>query len=445
MIEQIETDTGKRLLKGSFSQIGSNGGHAARVTFELMNPDIRPISTQEFVDLWRKETGRISGLETLRFRSNSGGPGGGDALTVDLSHRDMDVLKQASHELAEALATFPMVRDIDDGFTPGKPQIDFQITPAGRSLGLTSSDIARQVRNSYYGSESIRQQRGRDEIKVQVRLSEAERNSEFSLEEMIIRTPAGAEVPLREVVRMERGRAYTTISRRDGQRTVTISSDVNPKDKTPQVLSALTSDILPDLMQRHGGLTYSFEGEQADQRESIHGLISGLLIAMLLIYVLLAIPFKSYTQPMIIMISIPFGVVGAVMGHLIMGFSLSLLSLFGIVALSGVVVNDSLVLIDFANQRRREGLSIHDAIMAAGVQRFRPIILTTLTTFFGLVPMIFETSRQARFLIPMAISLGFGILFATGITLLLIPSLTMILEDIGNFLKRILTPNERER
>ena len=432
-VQNVEEEFGKPLLKGSFSQVGSGGGHAATITFELTDPDIRPISTQEFVDRWRKEAGPISGLETLRYRSNSGGPGGGDALTVDLSHRDMNVLEQASAELAEALATFPMVRDIDDGFTPGKPQIDFQITPAGRSLGLTSASVARQVRNSYYGSESIRQQRGRDEIKVKVRLSEAERNTEFSLEEMIIRTPAGTEVPLREVVRMERGRAYTTISRRDGNRTVTVSSDVNPKDKTPQVLAALTRDILPELTQKYAGLTFSFEGEQADQRESIRGLISGLLAALILIYVLLAIPFKSYTQPMIIMVSIPFGIVGAVIGHLLMGYSLSLLSLFGVVALSGVVVNDSLVLIDFANKRKRDGLSAHDAICSAGIQRFRPIILTTLTTFFGLVPMIFETSRQARFLIPMAISLGFGILFATSITLLLIPSLTMILEDLHDF------------
>ena len=434
-VQKVEEEFGKPLLKGSFSQIGSRGDHAATITFELTNPDIRPISTQEFVDRWRKETGPISGLETLRYRSNSGGPGGGDALTVDLSHRDMKVLEQASAELAEALATFPMVRDIDDGFTPGKPQIDFQITPAGRSLGLTSAHIARQMRNSYYGSESIRQQRGRDEIKVKVRLSEAERNTEFSLEEMIIRTPTGTEVPLREVVEMKRGRAYTTISRRDGNRTVTVLADVNPKDKTPQVLAALTRDILPKLTQKYGGLAFSFEGEQADQRESVKGLVSGLLAALVLIYVLLAIPFKSYTQPMIIMVSIPFGIVGAVIGHLLMGYSLSLLSLFGVVALSGVVVNDSLVLIDFANKRKRDGASAHDAICSAGIQRFRPIILTTLTTFFGLLPMIFETSRQARFLIPMAISLGFGILFATGITLLLIPSLTMILEDLHSILQ----------
>jgi multidrug efflux pump subunit AcrB len=187
------------------------------------------------------------------------------------------------------------------------------------------------------------------------------------------------------------------------------------------------------MMQKYSGLSYSFEGQQADRSESVGGLMTGLLIAQLLIYVLLAIPFKSYGQPLIIMVSIPFGIVGAVIGHLLLGYSLSLISLFGLVALTGVVVNDSLIFIDFANRRRREGMDMHDAVVSAGVQRFRPIILTTLTTFLGLTPMIFETSRQAKFLIPMAISLGFGILFATGITLLLIPALTMILNDIVRF------------
>jgi multidrug efflux pump subunit AcrB len=375
-------------------------------------------------------------LKNMRFRDDSGGPGGGsDALTVDLSHRKMDVLEQASKELADVLSIFPMVQDIDDGFTPGKPQLDFSILPEGRSLGLTSTAVARQVRNSYYGSEAIRQQRGRNEIKVMVRLPEAERDTEHSLEEMIIRTPAGTEVPLREVVEVKRGRAYTTITRREGRRVVTVSADVTPRDQTEQILSAVKADLLPALMQKYSGLSYSFEGRQADQRESVGGLIQGLFGALILIYVLLAIPFKSYGQPLIIMVSIPFGIVGAVIGHLLLGYSLSIMSLFGVVALSGVVVNDSLVLIDYANQLRRAGSNMHDAVLAAGIQRFRPIILTTFTTFGGLTPMILETSRQAKFLIPMAISLGFGILFATGITLLLIPSLTMILDDLSRIFK----------
>jgi multidrug efflux pump subunit AcrB len=440
VIAQIEKETGKPLVKGVISTIGIGrgavGGHTANIEYELLDPDSRPVSTQEFVDRWRKATGQLTGLKTLRFRDDAGGPGSrGDALTVDLSHRSMEVLETASKEVAERLSEYPMVRDIDDGFTPGKPQIDFSITPNGRSLGLTSRAIAQQVRNSYYGAEAIRQQRGRNEIRVRVRLPEAERDTEFSLEEMIIRTPAGGEVPLREVVEVKRGRAYTTITRRDGRRVVTVTGDVKPRDQVPLMLEVLKTEILPDVMRKYPGLSYSFEGRQAERRESVGGLISGLYAALILIYVLLAVPFKSYWQPMIIMVSIPFGIVGAVIGHLILGYSLSLMSLFGVVALSGVVVNDSLVFIDFANQRRRGGADMHDAVLAAGIQRFRPIILTTLTTFFGLMPMILETSRQARFLVPMAISLGFGILFATGITLLLIPSLVMILEDIGRIFK----------
>ena len=444
-IAKIEEEFSLPVVKGAQSTIGGRtwgrmnpgGGHAGRISYELLPPSDRPISTEEFAQRWRAEARGIKGLKSIRFRSNSGGPGGNqDAFSVDLSHRDMEVLEAASQELADALQAYPIVRDIDDGFTPGKEQIDFSILPAGRSLGLTSREVARQVRNSYYGAEAIRQQRGRNEIKIKVRLPREQRNSEFSLEELIIRTPAGIEVPLREVVEAKRGRAYTSIVRREGRRVVSVSGDVEPVDQTPQILAALQNDLLPPILEKYNGLSYSFEGREADRRESVNGLIKGLLVALLLIYVLLAIPFNSYAQPLIIMVSIPFGIVGAVLGHLLLNYSLSLISLFGVVALSGVVVNDALVFIDFANQRRRAGMALIDAVHSAGIQRFRPIILTTLTTFFGLMPMIVETSRQARFLIPMAISLGFGILFATAITLLIIPSLMLILEDIRNLFKR---------
>ena len=441
----VEKEFDKPLVKGVQSTIGGRtwgrmspgGGHIGRIKYELLPAKERPISTDEFVERWRKQASGIKGLKNIRFRSNADGPGGNqDAFSVDLSHRDMDVLEKASQELAIALEVYPMVKDIDDGFNPGKEQIDFSILPAGRSLGLTSREVARQVRNSYYGAEAIRQQRGRDEIKIKVRLPAEERSTEFSLEELIILTPSGIEVPLREVADAKRGRAYTSIMRRDGRRVVSVSGDVEPRDQTPQILATLKTTLLPPILEKYDGLSYSFEGREADRRESVGGLIKGLLVALILIYVLLAIPFNSYAQPIIIMISIPFGIVGAVIGHLLLDYSLSLISLFGVVALSGVVVNDALVFIDFANKRREKGLAIHDAVRSAGIQRFRPIILTTLTTFFGLMPMIVETSRQARFLIPMAISLGFGILFATAITLLLIPSLMLILEDIKYVFKK---------
>jgi multidrug efflux pump subunit AcrB len=355
-----------------------------------------------------------------------------------LSHRDIKVLENASAELAEAFSYYPNVIDIDDGFSPGKQQIDFKVLAEGQSLGLQAADIARQIRQSYYGAEALRQQRGRNEVKVMVRLPKEERVSEYHLEEMILRTPDGGEVPLGEVVSLERGRADTSIERRHGRRVVTVSADVTPRSQAGQVMETLIADILPQLQARFPGLSYSFEGRQADRKESVQSLLRGLMIALIIIYAMLAIPLNSYIQPAIIMISIPFGLVGAVIGHLIMGYSLSVLSLFGIVALSGVVVNDSLVLIDFANRRRQQGIMVREAIHAAAIHRFRPVLLTTVTTFGGLAPMIFETSRQARFLIPMAISLGYGIVFATIITLVIVPSVYLIIDDLRKvFIRRI--------
>ena len=391
---------------------------------------MRPITTAQLTQLWRAKTGPIAGIETIKFESDAGGPGRGASIAVELSHRNTEVLERAGAELAEALAYYPEVVDIDDGFSLGKQQIDFKIRPEGESLGLKSQDVAQQVRNAYYGAEALRQQRGRNEVKVMIRLPKQERATEHSLEEMILRTPKGIEIPLREAVTFNRGRAYTTIERRAGRRIITVQADTRPRSSTGKVLAGLQADILPTLKQKYPGLTSSFEGQQADRRESMQALYKGLVAALLAIFAMLAIPFNSYIQPVIIMVAIPFGIVGAIIGHLIMGYALSAMSMFGVVALSGVVVNDSLVLVDFANRRRLDQISPFKAIKKAAIHRFRPILLTTLTTFGGLAPMIFETSRQARFLIPMAISLGYGILFATFITLVLVPALYMVVEDI---------------
>ena len=422
-----ERNGGEKLVEGIYASVD---GSEAQVRIYLTPPKIRPISTSKMTQLWREETGEIAGLETIKFESDAGGPGRGAAISVELSHRDIGVLEHASAELAAAMEYFPNVIDIDDGFSPGKQQIDFKVRPEAQSLNLHAADIARQVRQSYYGAEALRQQRGRNEVKIMVRLPREERISEFHLEEMILRTPDGGEVPLVEAVTLERGRADTTIERRNGRRVVTVSADVRPRSQAAQVTAVLNSDTIPALSARYPGLSFSYEGRMADRTESIQSLIRGLLIALIIIYAMLSIPLNSYIQPLIIMLAIPFGLVGAVIGHLIMGYSLSVLSLFGIVALSGVVVNDSLVLIDFANRRRKKGSIAVEAIQDAAIQRFRPIMLTTLTTFGGLAPMIFETSRQARFLIPMAISLGYGIVFATVITLVIVPSVYLIINDV---------------
>jgi multidrug efflux pump subunit AcrB len=423
LVEQIIADVGR-----------GGGGHLGWMRVELADPEIRDeiMTTKEFTNRWREVVGEVTGVEYIKFADDAGGPGSrGRASSVQISHRSIEVLEQASKELAATMGSYPRVKDVDDGFQPGKPQLDFIVTPEGKSLGLTATDIARQVRNSFYGAEAVRQQRGRNEIKVMVRLPEADRSTEQTIKDLMVRTPAGTFVPLQEVAAFKRGRAYTTINRRNGRRVVDVSADVTPRSKAGEVLDDLKAGPLPELVKKYPGLSYSFEGHRADMRESIGSLKVTFILAMLAIYAMLAIPFRSYIQPLIVMLSIPFGIVGALFGHLLMGYDLSIISMFGIVALSGVVVNDSLVLIDFANRREREdGMTPHEAIHAAGIQRFRPVFLTTLTTFFGLAPMIFETSRQARFLIPMALSLGFGIVFATLITLVVVPALYLGADDL---------------
>lgn len=436
--ELAEENGGEALVEGIYSQVGtSNGGHEGSVRVFLTPPEERPLGTAEFTRRWRERVGPIAGAEYVKFESDRGGPGSGAALTVELSHRSTDILERAGQELAQALTKYAQVSDIDDGFSAGKVQLDVRIRPEGRSLGLTSQDVARQIRAAFFGAEALRQQRGRNEVKVMVRLPKVQRVSLQNIEDFLVRTPAGTDVPLREVADVATGRSYTSIDRRNGRRVISVTADVNPPSEAAGIQEVLKDTYLPQLRDRYQGLEFSFEGQQADIQDGVKALLFGLGMANLCIFALLAVPLKSYVQPLIIMSSIPFGIVGAVFGHLIMGYSMSLVSLFGIVALTGVVVNDSLVLIDCANGKRRLGEAALSSIHGAAVERFRPILLTTVTTFGGLAPMIWETSRQARFLIPMALSLGFGIVFATFITLGIVPSLYMVLEDIKRFGRRL--------
>lgn len=430
--QRVVAENGGELLSdGIVSRIREN---EVRVEVFLTDPSIRPISTSEMTTLWREATGELPGLETLKFESDRGGPGSGAALTVELSHRDVDTLNRASSALADRLDSYSVIKDIDDGYAAGKRQFDFSVTPAGESLGIDAQWLATQLRNSYQGSEAIKQQRGRNELTVRVRLPESERTSTYDLETLIIRTPSGGEVPLMEVATVEPGRAYTTINRRDGRRTSNVTADISPIGESGRIKAEVQNSLLPELMQDFPGLSAGFEGRQAEFAESFESLKSNFLIALILIYVLLAIPFRSYTQPVIVMLAIPFGLVGAVLGHVVMGYNLSIISVMGVIALSGIVVNDSLVLIDYCNNLvRKQGLAPGQAIYLAGLRRFRPILLTTITTFGGLAPMIFETSRQAQFMIPMAISLGFGILFSTVIVVIIVPCTYLVMEDIRRF------------
>ncbi len=416
----------EHLSTGVFSQVNEN---QIRVRIYLTDPEVRPMSTSEVTRIWRDKVGRIPGLETISFESDRGGPGSGKNLTVSLSHRNIEMLDRAGEDLAQSLAGYAIVHDIDDGSAKGKKQFDITLSPEGKRMGLTSREVANQIRHAFQGALAVKNQRGRNEVTVRVRLLEQERESESTFEDMVLQAPGG-EILLRNAVKTITGRAYTTIKRTNGRREIRVTANVKPRSQAGNITNDMKQQILPDLLSRYPGLTYSFKGRHSDIQESLSALFKGLGLALVCIFALLAIPFKSYVQPLIIMFCIPFGIIGAIIGHLIMGYSLSVMSLFGVVAMSGVVVNDSLVLIDFANRRYREGFQAAAAVHAAGIQRFRPILLTTLTTCGGLAPIILETSRQARFLIPMAVSLGFGILFATLITLVMVPCLYMILEDL---------------
>ncbi|MFO7931953.1 MAG: efflux RND transporter permease subunit [Desulfosalsimonas sp.] len=400
----------------------------------VMKPSAeREMTAAQVIELWRSEIGDIKGVDQISFEAERGPGGHRPDVSVDLSHSDIDLLEEAGAAFSERIAVFDAARDVRDNYEKGKTQFDFSLRPEGRSLGLTASEVGRQLRHAFHGAEAIRQLRGANEVEVRVRLPESERKDIYHLEDLVIRTEDGTEVPFMEVAELNQGEAFTSINRRDGRRVVTVSMAVEPKSAVTRVMGSIRSEVLPGLRADYPGITWSFQGGEAEMRESISALKGGFAMAMVVIYGLLAVIFASYIQPLIVMMAIPFGIVGAVAGHILLGFDLSLISFMGIIALSGVVVNDSLIMIHYANKKRASDYaSAFDAIHQAGLRRFRPIVLTTLTTFGGLTPIIIETSRQAAYLIPMAISLGFGIVFATSIILVIVPCLYMAIEDISS-------------
>jgi multidrug efflux pump subunit AcrB len=403
--------------------------HLAEVNVELLSSEQRDASSNEMKNRWRDIVGEIPGVSSLKFMSEIMSTG--DPINVELSHQNYTVLLEAVDQLKLLLKPYDGVSDISDSFETGKAELKMKLKDTGRTLGLTLSDLARQVRQGFYGDEAQRIQRGRDDIRVMVRYPESERKSLADVENMRIRLPDGTEIPFKTVAEVQYGRGYATIRRIDRRRVVSVSADVDEAvANAGEINKDLYQNVLPSLRNQYPGLQYRFGGEERERNESLGSLKINFVIAMMAIYGLLAVLFRSYSQPLIVMSAIPFGIVGATIGHLIMGFNLSILSMFGIVALSGVVVNDSLIMIDLINRERKSGIELAKVLRDCATRRFRPIMLTTLTTFCGLLPMIAEKSLQARFLVPMAISLAFGVMFATSITLLLVPSLYMILEDI---------------
>ncbi|HUT30512.1 MAG TPA: efflux RND transporter permease subunit [Sedimentisphaerales bacterium] len=415
---------------------GVTDSHLAEVNIELLGAEERqPISSTNLKNRWRDLVGEIPGVSSLTFFSEIMSTG--EPINVELSHQDFDFLLNAIEELKSLLREYSGVSDIADSFEEGKAELKLDLKDSARTLGLTLADLARQVRQGFYGEEAQRIQRGRDDVRVMVRYPENQRKSLADVENMRIRLPDGTEVPFKQVAQVSYGRGYATISRAERRRVVNVTADVDETVANAREINADLADrILPRLMQEYPGLQYRFAGEERERDESFGSLLVTFPLALLAIYALLAVQFRSYLQPLIVMSAIPFGIVGAVIGHILMGFvfmttfNLSLLSMLGITALAGVVVNDSLILIDLINREREEGVALAQIVRDCAARRFRPIMLTTLTTFFGLAPMMLERSLQARFLIPMAISLAFGVMFATLITLFLVPSLYMILEDL---------------
>ncbi len=395
----------------------------------LTQSEQRGVPAAKIGNRWRELVGEVPGAETLSFTSNLVRLGAN--IDIQLAHTDFAVLDQVSQRIEAALSSYPGVGDITDNYSLGKQELKVRLLPAARTLGISEAELGRQLRAAFYGAEALRLQRGRNELKVMVRFPEEDRQRLWNFENMRIRTPNGGELPLLQAAKILPGRGYSQINRTDRKRVINVTASVDSSRANAQeILTELKAGLLAELVRDYPGLSFNLEGEQKEQAESLDSMKRGFQLALFIIFTLLAIPLRSYSQPLLIMAAIPFGIVGALLGHLIMGYNLSILSLFGIVALAGVVVNDSLLLIDYANGIRRGGEALFPTLMTAGQRRFRPILLTSLTTFGGLMPMILETSVQAQFLIPMAISLGFGILFATGITLLLIPALYLILEDI---------------
>jgi len=419
------------ILVGFFAEVAENGSNTGESSVVLVPQSQRDLTGAEFVKIWREEIGVIPDVESLFFDWIYG-PGGEAEVDIQLAHPDLNTLRHAADEVAEAIDRYPGVADLRKSFGRQMPQLSFEIKPAGRSLGITATDLGQQIRHAFYGAEALRQPRDRQELRVMVRLPESDRRSMSGLEELLIRGPNGGEIPITQAATITESSAPVRIERVDGGRVVNVTANVISGVTTGnRVLGAFSKKELPEILEHHPGLRYSFEGEQREQREAMSELLWGLAGSLALIYVIMAALLRSYIQAFVVLLTIPWGLAGAVFGHEILGFELSIFSVFGMIALCGMVVNGAFVLAVTRNRYRDRGDAPGDITRHAALRRFRPILLTAITTFLGLGPMIFETSSQALFLVPMAISLGIGTLVSTCVILLLIPAVFGIVEDFS--------------
>lgn len=424
--QDIVAETGQSAVKNI--QISSRSNTKSSVSASLTSSEERDIDTGQIVNRWRAKVGKIAGAKALTFSGRAGPPNQG--LSVQLESKNLDALQTAADAMKAKIAEYPGIFDIKDSFSSGRPEIQVDLTPAGQASGFDRRELASAVRSAFFGAEAQRIQRGRDEVKVMVRYPKEDREKLDTLRDMRIRSTDGTAIPFSIVADTKFGESLAAIERADYNRIVSVSAEV---DKTitsgDEVLAALSLEYFPVFAAEHPDVNLALRGEAEQRAKSMGSLFTGLGVSLVLIYILLAIPLKSYIKPFFIMSVIPFGIIGALLGHFIAGIPVSILSLFGILALSGIVVNDSLVLIARIDDLRSEGQTLRQAIREAGPQRFRAILLTTLTTFIGLIPILLEPSVQAQFLKPMAVSVAFGVAFATTITLILLPILLIIFDE----------------
>jgi len=409
----------------------SQGSHLGRVMFQIVPPEQREfkIGSSQLMREWRGMIGEIPGAQSITYRAEIGRSS--DPVDIQFSGIDFSTLSEVADKVKEQLGLYPSLFDITDSLADGKEELQIELNQQAYALGLDRNNVLSQIRAAYFGVQVERIQRGRDDVRVMLKLPKSERQSIAGLNDLSIVTPSAQQVPLSQVATLTPGVSPTSIIRIDRYRTITVTADADKTQANMTLIQAELRQFIDDLLVQYPGIHYQFDGEAREQRESFSSMNMGLLILLFVIYGLLAIPFKSYLQPIIVMSVIPFGIIGAVAGHWIMGMNLTILSLMGMMALVGVVINDSLVLVDYINQQYRSGKqTLSDAVLNAGAARFRPVMLTSLTTFIGLMPLLFEKSTQAQFLIPMAVSLAFGILFATFITLILVPINYVLIERL---------------
>ncbi|MDA0347539.1 MAG: efflux RND transporter permease subunit [Verrucomicrobia bacterium] len=450
VIQNVFATAGGQPFGESFGRRGETAGVAeeGEILIELTPSETREADygTRELVLEMRNLVPPIPEAEELSFSFGRGGARA--AMTFELIHPDISVLKAASHDLQVKLASMAGLFDITDSYERANDEFELDLKPEAEFLGVTATNLAQQVRTAFFGSEAQRIQRGRDEVRVMVRYPEKERRSLGSLQTMMIRTANGTEVPFETVAKIVPGRSLPSIQRVDRKRIIQVSADGDAETLDIETMETeILEEFLPELAAtNYPGMEFGVRGFGAESRDNEREMILGIYFILAVIYALLAIPFRSYFQPIIVMSAIPFGVVGAIVGHWIMavvfGWNggdaiVTTTSIFGMMALAGVVVNDSLVMVHFMNDKVKEGMPLKEAVRTAGVRRFRPILLTSMTTFFGLLPLMFEDSPQASFLVPMAISLGWGIAFATAITLILIPVLVLVYDDIQQAFYRL--------